>query len=430
MHKWTDVGIDYAHVPAPALQSALTGGGRRGEPLRAVGFDSSGGKQHFAPAFAVAMFGDTHAAAGLPARLRQSNKSLRERVIAPPDSLCILRLSALGDVSHVVPLVRTVQRHWPATRITWIVGQFESRLVGDIEGVEFIPYDKRSGWRGVSGLRRRLKGRRFDALLLMQLALRANLVSTAIRADVRVGYDRARSKEGHGLFINRRIPPCDGQHVLDALGSFLQPLGLPADEPPRWSLPVPDEAVDFARSHIPDDGQRTLVISPCASHALRNWRPERYAAVADHAIRRHGLRVLLCGGPSPAERTMGDAILAHCTEPVVDLIGKDTIKRALALLQRADLVVSPDSGPVHMANAVGTPVLGLYAATDPRRSGPYSDRRWTVDRYAAAAERFLGKGTDQLPWGRKIEVPGVMDLIETDAVIERLDAWVFDTSRP
>lgn len=369
------------------------------------------------------MFGNTHAETGLPARLRQSNKSLRTRVIAPPDSLCILRLSALGDVSHVVPVVRTIQRHWPGTAITWITGQFETRLVGDIDGVEFIAYDKRSGWRGLFELRQRLRGRRFDALLLMQLALRANLVSCAVRADIRVGYDRPRSKEGHSLFINRRIATRRGQHVLEALGSFLEPLGLPADTPPRWDLPIPDEAADFARQHIPDDGQRTLIISPCASHTLRNWRPERYAEVADHAMRRHGLRVLLCGGPSAAERAMGDAILGQCQVPVLDLIGKDTIKRALALLQRADLVLSPDSGPVHMANAVGTPVLGLYAATDPQRSGPYSDRRWCVDRYPQAAERFLGKPAAQLPWGRKIEVAGVMDLIETAAVIERLDAW-------
>lgn len=342
----------------------------------------------------------------------------------PPRSLCILRLSALGDVSHVVPLVRTVQRHWPETSITWIIGRFETRLVGDIEGVEFIPYDKRSGWRGIRALRRQLRGRKFDALLLMQLALRANLVSTAVRADVRVGYDRARSKEGHSLFINRRIPSRGGQHVLDALGSFLEPLGLQPGCPPRWDIPIPEEAEDFARRHIPDDGQPTLIISPCASHALRNWLPDRYASVAEHAVRRHGLRVLLCGGPSPAERAMGDAILARCRVPVTNLIGKDTIKRALALLRRADLVVSPDSGPVHMANAVGTPVLGLYAATDPRRSGPYSDRRWCVDRYDAAARRFLGRPAADLPWGRKIEVPGVMELIETDAVIERLDTWM------
>lgn len=343
-------------------------------------------------------------------------------MIAPPQSLCLLRLSALGDVSHVVPLVRTMQRAWPRTAITWIVGKFEARLIGDLDGVEVIAFDKRGGLAALRALAHALRGRRFDALLLMQLALRANLISTAIRADVRVGYDRARSKEGHGLFVNRRIPARSGQHVLDALGSFVEPLGLVQDEI-RWDLPIPDEAEAFAREMLPG-GQPTLIVSPCSSHALRNWSPERYAAVIEHAVRRRGLRAALCGGPSAIERQTGDAILAQCRVPVIDLIGKDTIKRLLALLRRATLVLSPDSGPVHLANAVGTPVLGLYAATDPARSGPYSDRRWCVDRYDAAARRFLHRPASTLAWGRKIEQPGVMDLIETDAVIERLDAFV------
>jgi heptosyltransferase I len=343
-------------------------------------------------------------------------------MITPPQSLCILRLSALGDVSHVVPLVRTVQQHWPRTAITWIVGRFETRLVGDIDGVEFISYDKRGGLAELAALRRTLSGRRFDALLLMQLALRANLVSTVARADVRIGYDRARSKEGHGLFVNRRIPERGGQHVLDALGSFLEPLGLSQDQV-RWNLPIPGEADTFARQMLPGD-EPTLIISPCASHALRNWRPERYAAVAEYAVDRHGLRVVLCGGPSAPERAMGDAIVAQCRVGVIDLIGKDTIKRALALMRRATLLISPDSGPVHMANAVGTPVLGLYAATDPARSGPYSDRQWCVDRYDAAAVKFLGRPARDLRWGQKVERPGVMDLIDTADVIERLDAFM------
>ncbi|MBX3727522.1 MAG: glycosyltransferase family 9 protein [Xanthomonadales bacterium] len=343
-------------------------------------------------------------------------------VTSPPRSVCLLRLSALGDVSHVVPLVRALQDQWPDTAITWVVGRFEHRLVGAIEGVEFVAFDKRGGWPAYRDLRRRLAGRRFDALLLMQLALRANLVSTAIRAPLRVGYDRARAREGHGLFVNHRIAPAAGQHVLDALRSFGDALGL-ASSPPRWDLPVPDEAEAFAREQLPD-GTASLVISPCASHPQRNWRPERYALVAEHASRAHGLRVVLAGGPSAAERAMADAILARCSAPVLDLVGKDTLPRALALFRRATLVLSPDSGPVHMANAMGTPVLGLYASTDPARSGPYSDRRWCVDRHDQAARRFRGRPASALRWGSKIEAEGVSDLIETEAVIERLDAFM------
>ena len=335
---------------------------------------------------------------------------------SPPESLCLLRTSALGDVTHVVPLVRTLQRALPQTRLTWIVGKLEHRLVGDIDGVEYIVFDKGKGLAAWRQVRQHLAGRRFGALLHMQVALRANLLSTLVRAPLRIGYDRARSKDLHGLFVNRRIPGRSGEHVLDAIGSFIEPLGLKQTQV-RWDIPIPAEAEDFARSRI--SGERpSLLVSPCSSHAVRNWRPERYAAVIDHAAGRDW-QVVLCGGPSEYEREFGNAIVAKCTSPPDDLIGKDTLKQFLALARRASLVLTPDSGPLHMANAVGTKVLGLHAASNPQRSGPYSDRRWCVDRYDAAARKFRGKPATELAWGTKLEYPGVMDLIEVDAVIER-----------
>ena len=142
----------------------------------------------------------------------------------------------------------------------------------------------------------------------------------------------------------------------------------------------------------------------------------------DHASTR-GWRVALCGGPSAYEREFGDAIVRACNAAPIDLIGKDTLKQFLALCRRSRLVLTPDSGPMHMANAVGTAVLGLHAASNPARSGPYSDRRWCVDRYDAAARKFLGKPASDIAWGTKIEYPGVMDLIETDAAIERFETF-------
>ncbi len=342
-----------------------------------------------------------------------------------PDSLCLLRTSALGDVTHVVPLVRTLQAHWPGTQLTWIIGKLEHRLVGDIAGVEFIVFDKHAGRAGHRAVREQLAGRRFNALLHMQVALRSNLLSLAVKAPLRIGYDRARSKDLHGLFINCRIAARRGDHVLDAMASFLEPLGL-QQTAVRWDIPIPGEARQFAARHL-RAGAPVLVVSPASSHRLRNWRAERYAAVMDHAALALGWQVVLCGGPSAFERELGNAIRSHMQTVPTDLIGKDTIKQLLALLERADLLLAPDSGPMHMANAVGTPVLGLHAASNPARSGPYSDRRWCVDRYDAAARKFRRKPADALPWGTKLEHRGVMDLIEIDDVIERLEA--FDAAR-
>ncbi|MDE2218774.1 MAG: glycosyltransferase family 9 protein, partial [Gammaproteobacteria bacterium] len=159
----------------------------------------------------------------------------------------------------------------------------------------------------------------------------------------------------------------------------------------------------------------------CSSRRARNWRVERYAAVIDHAVRRHGLQVLLCGAPNDYERSIGAAIEAAATVPVRNIIGSDTLPQLLALLARATVLVAPDSGPAHMATMVGTPVIGLCATTRSARSGPYLSRQWCVDRYAEAALRFRGRPASELPWNATIEDPGAMDLVETAAVCARLD---------
>ena len=344
---------------------------------------------------------------------------------AAPRSICLLRLSALGDATHMVPLIRTLRRAWPDLAITWILGKGEAKLMEGLDGIELLVFDKSAGVRGVLALRKALAGRRFDVLLQMQLALRANLLSAFVRADRRIGYDVVRSKEGHSLFINERIG-AGGHHVLDAFGKFCEPLGLKQDRV-EWNLPVPESARAWAAEQLPGD-QPTLIVSPCSSHALRNWRCERYAAVADHAAER-GWRIAICGGRSGLERRTGDEILRAMRHPAIDLIGKDTLKQLLALLERATLVLSPDSGPAHMANAMGTKVIGLFACTDRERCGPYSDLRWSVNHYDEASRKFMGKPASELRWGKRVEFPGVMDLISVEEETGIFEAFIADAAR-
>jgi heptosyltransferase I len=339
--------------------------------------------------------------------------------MSAPQSICLLRTSAIGDVTHVVPLVHTLQQAWPQTSLTWIVGKLERKLVGDLPGVEFITFDKAAGRAGMRAVKDALSGRQFDALLHMQVALRSNLLSLSVKAKQRIGYDHARSKDLHGLVINERIPARTGEHVLQAIGSFCEPLGLKQTNV-RWDIPIAEQDHAWAAEQLPGD-QPTLLVSPTSSHALRNWQVQRYAAVMDHAASRDW-RVVLIGGPSPGERNMADAVLATCRHQPLDLTGKDTLKKLMAMFCRAQLLLTPDSGPMHMANTVGMKVLGLHAASNPARSGPYSDRRWCVDKYDAASRKYFGKPASEIPWGSKIERPGVMDLIEVDEVIERFEA--------
>ncbi|MFM7708170.1 MAG: glycosyltransferase family 9 protein [Gammaproteobacteria bacterium] len=344
----------------------------------------------------------------------------------PPDTVCLLRLSAIGDTCHVVPLLRTLQRAWPTTRFTWVIGRLEARLMSLLPEVEFITVDKRTGFGGLQALRRSLAGRRFDLLMHLQLSLRASMVAAVIPARRRLGFDRARARELQWLFTDERIAPRQREHVLDSFMGFAEACGV-TERVLAWDLPLPQDALDYAQALVPD-GRRTLVISACSSHTLRNWLPERYAAVAAHAVRRHRMQVILAGGPGPVERTMADAIRSACPEPLVDQVGKDTLPQMLALLTRARALVAPDTGPAHMATMVGTPVVGLYAATNPARSGPYLSREWCIDAFPRAAAEFRRSTPERLPWATKIEQPGVMALIGTEEVCNRLDALL--ASRP
>lgn len=320
----------------------------------------------------------------------------------------------------MLPVVRTLQAAWPQAQFTWIIGRLEAKLMGLAGDIEFITFDKRAGLGEHLRLARLLAKRRFDVLLHMQLAIRASAIAATVRAPVKLGFDRARAREAQWLFTTHRVAPREREHVMDSLFGFAEALGV-YERQLRWDLPLPPDAIAYAHAVIPD-GQPTLVVSPCSSHALRNWRAEWYAQVADHAVRRHGMRVVIAGSPAPAEKTMAQEILRHAREPLVDMVGKDTLPQLLGLLSRAQVLLTPDSGPAHMATMVGTPVIGLYAATNPERSGPYLSRRCCLNRYPEAARKYLGRDPAQLAWTTKIERPGVMDLIRPDEVMERLDA--------
>jgi len=349
---------------------------------------------------------------------------------APPKQLCLLRLSAIGDISHTLPILRTIQAAWPTTRITWIIGKTEHALVGDIPGVDFIIFDKSRRWRAYADLQKALGGRRFDVLLHMQMSMRASLASLLVRADVRLGFDRARAKDMQWLFTNHRIAARKNQHVIDSFFGFTEALGI-GQRQLRWDIPIPKEAHAFADEVLPS--QPFLVISPCSSMSYRNWSSAGYAAVAEYAIRQHGLKVVLCGGPSRLEWQYGAEIHGRldvngCSGALTNLIGRTDLKQLLAILERAAGLVSPDAGPAHLATAVGTPVIGLYACTNPERARPYLSEAYTVNRYPEAVQAKYDKMPGQLPWGIRVRDAGTMERIRVEDVTRMVDKLMADTA--
>jgi heptosyltransferase I len=341
----------------------------------------------------------------------------------PPPQLCIIRLSAIGDTCHTVPVVRALQDAWPETKITWIIGRVEHSLMQGLERVELAVLDKSLGWRGYIELRRQLAGGRFPVLLHMHASARANLASLAVSSPIRLGFDRARARDFQYYFCNRHLPPRPQQHVMDGLFEFAAALGV-ARGIPRWNIPVGDADRESAARVLPA-GTPSLIISPCTGQRFRNyrnWRTERYAEVADYARARYGAKVLLTGGTTAIEKTYGEAITTLSKHAPENLVGKTTLKQLLALIQRASVVVCPDSGPAHMATAVQTPVVGLYATSNRHRTGPYLSQHLVVDKYPEAVRREFDTSVENLRFGQRVRNPDAMDLIEVRDVIAKLDA--------
>lgn len=333
-----------------------------------------------------------------------------------PESLCVLRLSAIGDCCHAVALVQAIQHQWPRTRITWVTGTVEAGLLRLLPGVEVISFDKKAGWRGYLATWRALRGRRFDALLHMQAALRASLVSLGIRADHRLGFERERAKDGQWLFTNRKVA-ATGDHVVEGFMGFGLALGL-GEASPSWDFPVPADAMRWAAPYR--SGRPLLLICPAASKAYKNWTAAGYAALADHAHAR-GMRVALIGSPARIEQDLAANVCQLSENIDENLVGQTSLPQLLALIKSAALVVAPDTGPTHMATMVGTPVIGLYAHHNPRRTGPYWCRDYVVSVYDEALLAETGKTADRLPWRTRVRDPHAMQRITPDSVLVQFD---------
>ena len=330
-----------------------------------------------------------------------------------------MRLSAIGDVCHAAALVHRIKTHWPDAELTWVIGKIEYQLMKTIPDVRFVVFDKKQGKKAVADLKQAVKGEKFDALLMMQVAMRANLASRVINAKQRIGFDWSRSKELHWLFANKRVKAHKHAHVLDGFMDFGDTLGLPGEPQPQWDIPVPDSSVRYA-SELAEELGRYAVISPAASKEERNWLPERYAQAADH-LKSKGLEVVLCGGPGSLDRKLADEIKSHTNAVSKDIVGSTSLHDMLMVLKQAELVIAPDTGPAHMATTVGTPVIGLYAHSNPRRTGPYNSLQYVVSVYDECIREQKGKSWQQLPWGTRAKGKSLMSRIESQAVINRID---------
>ncbi len=352
-----------------------------------------------------------------------------DRSCAPglPDisSICIVRLSALGDVIMALPLIKMLRREWPRAKITWIISDTYLPAVAFLEkeGVEFVAIKKPRGIHDYLALRRWLAGRQFDVLLCAQANWRANLIYPCIHARRKIGYGRDRAKDMHGLFVRETLtiaPP----HIVDGLLQFGEKLGgtrSKSDVEGSWGLEITPEALSWAGHILPKTAW--LAVAPCSSKVERDWSPESWAKVIAHAWDAHRMPAVLLSGASERDRNISGAILqtVPASIPVLDLTGKTDIARLIAAIGHCAVLLAADTGAVHIARALARPVVGLYAVAPASRTGPYRQIEYCVDKYDEALQLIVGKNRTEVPWDQRVHDTRAMQLIKYDEVCGQLD---------
>ena len=332
--------------------------------------------------------------------------------VAVPRRIAIVMMSALGDAVHVLPLIAALKRHEPRSRITWILQPGPASLMSGHPAVdEIVVFQKSNGWRALFDMRRAFADRRFDIVLALQVYFKAGLVAAILRADEKLGFDRARARDLNWLFTTRRIPPHAPQHVQDQYFEFLAALGIPY-EPVTWDLgPWPPERARQRELLAGlDRPAASLVIG--ASHPQKDWLPERWAELAGALRSDFGLEPVLAGGRSARELETERVIAAKLGRAPRSTLGVP-LRDLIAWLDGSALVVSLDTGPLHMAVALDRPVISLMGYNNPKRVGPYRKfHDLLVDAYGEPGEDYpvtIAHRLDRMP---TITVRDVLDRVE------------------
>lgn len=291
-------------------------------------------------------------------------------IATPPQRLLIVKPSSFGDIIHTLPALDALRRHWPQAQIDWLVKEEWAELLrGQPALRELVLLPKTfDQWRSLA---QSFPARRYDVVIDFQGLLRSGVASWLTRAPARIGFAGAR--EASRWFYTARIACAPAVlHAVDRNLDLLRQIGVPA-APARFPFAVPAESAGWAQALCARErigaADKIVVLHPAARWRTKRWPAERFAQVADRLAANPGVRIIFVAGGEQAGQV--DEVMRQVSGKVVNLAGRCTLLELAALLKRAHLAISNDSGPMHLAAALGTPVIGLFGPTDPRRVGPY-----------------------------------------------------------
>lgn len=296
-------------------------------------------------------------------------------------NILIVKLSAVGDVIHTLPSLAALRSHYPHAHITWAIEAAAADLILDHPHLDRVLVSHRKRWiddlkngrfgaavKGIKAFRSELRERPYDLVIDFHGLLKSAVIVLTSGGVRKLGYDSL--QEGSGLFYNEKIPEDMKKHAVDRYLDFARHLGARV-QTPEFVIPFSGENERRTRGFLEANGigpnDPFIAISPQALWETKLWSDQKFAQLSERIMRELSLPVILTGHDEKS--TQG--LQSFMTAPAVDLAGRTTLRDLACLFRRASLVATTDSGPMHLAAAVGTPVVALFGPTDPARTGPY-----------------------------------------------------------
>lgn len=329
-----------------------------------------------------------------------------------PRHICIVLLTGLGDVVHGLPLINAIRRSWPDTRITWVVEPMPAGILSPHSSIDqVIVFEKKRGARGVAALGKRMQQEVFDVAINLNIYSKSIFPTLLSRANERWTFGRDRAREGVWLAGNRHLHARPRRHTQDMFLEFAHAIGVKA-EPLEWRMELTSEEHESQRRLIEQfEGKRVIAIAGASANAKKDWPADRYVPVVNAIQNDMGARVMLIGGPGARDASAARIITEGAAIKPLNMLGDD-VRRLTWTIGASNALLAPDTGPVHIARALGVPIVGLYGHTNPWRVGPYR----------AFEDLWVDAYTDGEPDPSNAEPKlGRMERIEPRAVIERVE---------
>jgi lipopolysaccharide heptosyltransferase I len=323
----------------------------------------------------------------------------------------IVRLGSLGDVIHGIPAAAALRCAYPHARVDWLVDPRYVELLNLVECIDRrVPFDPRDLLRGGTGawaVVRELRRTQYDAVIDLQGLLKSAVLSRLVRAQQTIGFPRSHLREPLArLFYTQTPDPGSASHVIDKNLALVAALGV-VDHTVRFPVAIPrTPTVTLATERV--GAAEYALINPSAAWPNKRWPPARFGAVAAAIHRDFGLRSLVLWGPG--EESLADAVVA-ASAGGAETAPPTTITDLVGLARGARLMVSGDTGPLHIAGAVGTPIVALFGPTFPERNGPWSPRDVVVSRVSQCSCRYERRCHNATPCIDDISVSEVCDAV-------------------